>query len=251
MFTRLVASPLTQPLPLPLRIALVMLLVLAIVGLVWTLRKPARRQRIWFWSRRFRWNRRRTQAVVALTLACLLITSPPGLALATHTLTNQIPADSGAKADAIVVLGRGTRFMYDRSAITAALWQGKRAPRIFVSGRGDAIWLAAQLLDNGIPSTAIEGENCSLTTEENAQFTAETLLPQGMKQIILVTDAPHMLRSRLTFESLGFQVIAHPSTLPADLSYRENIELVVREYAGILSYVLRGRFHERETTEAV
>ncbi|PSB25158.1 YdcF family protein [Stenomitos frigidus] len=248
-FTWLISGRLTQPLPLSVRITLLALLVLVVVGLVWALRKPSQRQRIRLWSRRLRWYRRRTHVVVALTLACLLITSPPGLALVTHALTSQIPADSGAKAEAIVVLGRGARFMNDRVDVTAALWQAKRAPLIFVSGRGDAKRITRQLLEKGIPSDVLDGENCSLTTEENAQFTADLLIPKGMKQIILVTDAPHMLRSRLTFQSLGFDVIAHPNDLPSNLGYREHIELVAREYGGILSYVLRGRFHEREAAE--
>ena len=164
----------------------------------------------------------------------------------TQALTSQVPADSGAKADAIVVLGRGQRFMDDRIEATAALWQASRAPRIFVSGRGDSKPIVHQLLEKGIPDNVVAGENCSLTTEENARFTADLLLPQGVKQIILVTDSPHMLRSRLTFQSYGFEVISYPNALPPDLGYRERLELVVREYGGILSYVLRGRFNERE-----
>jgi uncharacterized SAM-binding protein YcdF (DUF218 family) len=245
-FTWLISNRLTQPLPLSVRIALLTLLVLMVVWLVWLLRQPSQRKRMRLWLRRFHWNRQRTRVVVLLTLACLLVTSPPGLALATQALTSQIPADSGAKADAIVVLGRGRRLMYDRADVTAALWRAKRAPRLFVSGRGDAKRIARQLLEMGIPSDAIEGENCSLTTEENAQFTADLLMPKGVKQIILVTDMPHMLRSSLTFQSLGFEVIAHPNDVPSNLGYRESMELVVREYGGILSYILRGRFHERE-----
>ena len=245
-FTWLISNRLTQPLPLPVRIALLTLLVLLVVWFVWRLRQPSQRQRMRLWLRWFYWNRQRTRVVVVLTLACLLVTSPPGLALATQALVSQIPADSGSKADAIVVLGRGWRLMSDRIDATAALWQAARAPRIFVSGRGDAKWIVHQLLEKGIPSDVVGGENCSLTTEENAQFTADLLLPKGVKQIILVTDMPHMLRSSLTFRSLGFEVVAHPNDVPSNLSYRENMELVVREYGGILSYVLRGRFHERE-----
>ncbi|MBW4582875.1 MAG: YdcF family protein [Tildeniella nuda ZEHNDER 1965/U140] len=246
MFTQVISKRLTQPLSLPVRLTLLALLVLAVVWLVWMLRQPSQRQRLQQWCRQCRWNRRRTQVVITLTLACLLITSPPGLALATQTLTSQIPADSGAQADAIVVLGRGWRFMSDRLDATFALWQAKRAPRIFVSGRGDAKWLVYQLLKKGIPSDAISGENCSLTTEENAQFTADLLLPQSVKHIILVTDSPHMLRSRLTFQSLGFEVIAHPNAVPSDLGYRERLNIIAREYGGLLSYVLKGRFGERE-----
>jgi len=248
MFTGLISGRLTQSLSLSVRIALLMLLVLLIIGAAAALRKPSRQQRIRLWCRRFRWNRRRTHIVVALTVACLLVTSPPGLALVTQALTIQIPSDSGVKADAIVVLGRGPRLMYDRINATVALWQSHRAPRIFVSGRGDAPEIIDQLLERGIPRNAVDGENCSLTTEENAQFTADLIMPQGVKRIILVTDSPHMLRSRLTFQSLGFEVVSYPNDLPSNLGYRKQMELVVREYGGMLTYLLRGRFHEREAT---
>jgi uncharacterized SAM-binding protein YcdF (DUF218 family) len=246
MLTQLISKRMTQPLSLPTRLALLGLLLLAVLWCVWLLRQPSKRAQIRRWSQRFRWNRRRTQIVVALTLTCLIVTSPPGLALATQALTSQIPADSGAKADAIVILGRGWHFMSDRVDATMTLWQTKRAPHIFVSGRGDARSLVRQLLEKGIPREAISGENCSLTTEENAQFTADLLLPQNVKRIILVTDSPHMLRSQLTFESLGFKVIAYPSSVPPNLGYRERLNIIAREYGGILSYVLKGRFSERE-----
>ena len=246
MLTQLISKRMTQPLSLPTRLALLGLLLLAVLWCVWLLRQPSKRAQIRRWSQRFRWNRRRTQIVVALTLTCLIVTSPPGLALATQALTSQIPADSGAKADAIVILGRGWHFMSDRVDATMTLWQAKRAPHIFVSGRGDARFLVRQLLEKGIPKEAISGENCSLTTEENAQFTADLLLPQNVKRIILVTDSPHMLRSQLTFESLGFKVIAYPSSVPPNLGYRERLNIIAREYGGILSYVLKGRFSERE-----
>ncbi len=246
VFTQLISRRLTQPLSFSTRVALLALLVLVVFWLVWLLRQPSRREQFRQWRRQFCWNRRRTQVIVALTLACLLITSPPGLALATQALTSQIPADSGANADAIVILGRGPRFMRDRVDATITLWQAQRAPHIFVSGRGDARFLVRQLLESGIPREAISGEDCSLTTEENAQFTADLLLPQNVKRILLVTDSPHMLRSQLTFESLGFEVIPYPSSVPPDLGYRERLNIVAREYGGMLSYVLKGRFGERE-----
>lgn len=246
--TWLISGRLTQPLSLSIRLALLALFLLGLILMFWALWQPAQRQRTRRWLQGWRWNRRRTKGVVVLTLVCLLVTSPPGLALVTTALTSQIPPDSGAKAEAIVVLGRGARFTFDRVNATAALWQANRAPRIFVSGRGDSKPIVRQLLAKGIPNAVINGENCSLTTEENARFTADLLLPQGIKQIILVTDYPHMLRSRLTFQSFGFEVISHPNALPPNMGYRERLELVVREYGGLLSYVIRGRFGEREST---
>ncbi|MBW4472249.1 MAG: YdcF family protein [Stenomitos rutilans HA7619-LM2] len=247
--TWLISGRLTQPLSLSIRLTLLAFFLVLLALAAWMLWQPPQRRWLQRQLRHWRWNRRRTQSVVVLTLICLLLTSPSGLALVTKALTSQIPPDSGAKADAIVVLGRGSRFMYDRIDATAALWQANRASRIFVSGRGDSKPIVRQLLAKGIPDTAIEGENCSLTTEENARFTANLLLPQSVKQIILVTDYPHMLRSRLTFQSYGFEVISHPNALPLGMGYRERLGVAVREYGGLLSYVIRGRFGERESTD--
>jgi hypothetical protein len=43
------------------------------------------------------------------------------------------------------VLGRGPRLEADRLEVAAALWRIKRAPRIFVSGRGDAVRMFMEL----------------------------------------------------------------------------------------------------------
>ncbi len=241
-------SRLTQSLSPSVRITLISLLVLGAVCLFWIGQKPSVQKQVQVWLRHFRWNRRRTKALVVVTVLCLLVTSPPGILLLTQALTSQVPADSGAKADAIVVLGRGWRFMGDRIDVAATLWQEKRAPQIFVSGAGDAKWIVRQLVEKGVPRTAIRGENCSKTTAENAQYTADLLKPKSVKQIILVTDAPHMVRSRLTFQAVGFEVIPHTNALPDNLGYRENAAIIFREYAGMLNYVITGRFNDRDPT---
>lgn len=196
--------------------------------------------------RPFRWRRWWTSAAVCSTLLALLITSPPGLALASRGLTSLIPPDSGESADAIVVLGRGWQARRDRADLAAALWQAQRAPKIFVSGHDDAMPIGHLIEQQGVPAQAIDGEDCSRTTEENAQFTASLLQQQGVKRILLVTDAPHMPRSFLTFQSLGFEVIPHETGIPANISYKEKARLVLSEYIGLLVYGVKGRFFERE-----
>lgn len=51
-----------------------------------------------------------------------------------------------------------------------------------------------------------------------------------------------MLRSLLTFESVGFEVTPIPSPLPREIGRRGKATLVLREYAGLVTYGLRGRF---------
>ncbi|MBO3464480.1 YdcF family protein, partial [Aetokthonos hydrillicola] len=80
------------------------------------------------------------------------------------------------------------------------------------------------------------------TTQENALFTASILQPRQVKQILLVTDSPHMLRSLLTFRRLGFDVIPHISPIPPKLTPTKTAMLVFYEYMGLVSYGLEGRF---------
>lgn len=57
-------------------------------------------------------------------------------------------------------------------------------------------------------------EDKSLDTHQNAQFSAQLLHAQGIKKIVLVTDAWHMSRSVLAFEQFGFTVLAAPTEFP-------------------------------------
>ncbi|HEY9698576.1 MAG TPA: YdcF family protein [Trichocoleus sp.] len=180
-----------------------------------------------------------------LLLVYLLVGSPIALAPGNQILTRFLPEDPGTKTDAIVVLGRGSELRQERVQIASQLWQAKRAPFIFASGSGDAIEIVDSLKQSGIPPQAIDGEPCSRTTEENAQFTAALLQPRGVKRILLVTDPPHMLRSFLTYRSLGFEVIPHLNPLPSQLAERKEAFLLVREYFGLMSYGLKGRFFRR------
>ncbi len=53
-------------------------------------------------------------------------------------------------------------------------------------------------------------EGQSLTTWENAQATARMLAPLGIKRVVLVTQASHMLRARWCFQQAGFEVVMAP-----------------------------------------
>lgn len=151
--------------------------------------------------------------------------------------------DSGATADAIVLLGRGGgEFFSGRVDLAVELWQAKRAPRIFVSGNVDAPSMVGQLKEKGIPPSMVDGENCSLTTAENAAFTAAILQSQGFKKIILITDEPHMLRSMLVFRAFDFAVIPRTTPLPSYFNFRESAFLTFREYVGAATYAVQGLF---------
>jgi uncharacterized SAM-binding protein YcdF (DUF218 family) len=200
-----------------------------------------------------KWRFKRTLSVrsllkleLGLLVLSLALLSPWGVALASRGLVMMIPPDTGAPMDAIVVLGRGAVLQKDRVDVAASLWQAQRAPLIFASGIGDAPIILEELHNQGIPEAALDGEGCSLTTEENAQFTAAALRPKGIQRILLVTDAPHMLRSLLTFQSFGFQVTPHIANLPT-LTRKQRTVMVFGEYGGLVNYGLRGRFFGRSS----
>lgn len=239
-FTWRLTNQLTPLLPVAIKLAWILLVIQAMIWLVGRSR-PTKLRRLQQLQRQG-WMK----LITGLTIVMVLVTSPLSVLFGSKVLVHLLPADLGQPADAIVVLGRGNQMLEDRVQAAAALWQAHRAPKIFASGRGDAQPIIDQLQRRGVSPEALNGEGCSATTEENARFTAAMLLPQGVKRIVLVTDAPHMLRSFLTFRSLGFDVIPHVSSLPTTISYRQKSVLVFREYGGLASYFLKGRFRDRQ-----
>ncbi len=195
--------------------------------------------------RSWRWKRQISSLGLLLFLSYSLLASPIAVHLGNRLLLGLLPQDTGHKADAIVILGRGPDLRRDRIQAAAQLWQSGRAPVVFVSGAGDAEPIAQALAHAGLPDRAIEGEPCSRTTEENAKFTAAFLKSQNKQRILLVTDWPHMLRSVLTFRSFGLTVIPHPTAFPAQYQTRKQAFLILREYLGLASYGLLGRFEPR------
>ncbi len=198
---------------------------------------------LWTLSRR-RWRKPIAWAVGLVLVGYLFIISPIFTRLGTHFLVSSLPADTGEKADAIVVLGRGQEQNPTRANVVGELWKSKRAPLIFPSGRKDAL-IIADLIRQDFPGSAIAGEPCSLTTDQNAEFTAALLRPQGIKKIILVTDPPHIWRSLLTFESFGFEVIPHVAPLSEETVPTKKRFLVMREMIGFVSYKIMGRYATR------
>lgn len=163
-----------------------------------------------------------------------------------YALPAFVPADTGEPADAIVVLGRGRLLRAGRQQKVVELLEAGRAPFIFISGKGDAPYIARALeTEYGLPPAVLDGEACSRTTAENGQYTAQVLMPQDVKRILLVTDPLQMLRASLILRSLGFEVDHHPSPLPAKVSrYRRQV-LAAREAVGFTTYWLSGRFRPK------
>lgn len=185
-----------------------------------------------------------------LGVAYGVLISPVGAVITTEGLGLFLEADVGQPADAIVVLGRGPLAEQERALAAVELWQGKRAPIILMTGRGEAPRLSEQITFSGVPTAVQLIENQARTTEENAQFSYPLLQAAGVRRLILITDQPHMLRSVLTFQSFGFQVTPFPVNVPPSLPAIERTALALREYLGIASYAIVGRFQSRSAAVA-
>jgi uncharacterized SAM-binding protein YcdF (DUF218 family) len=153
-----------------------------------------------------------------------------------------LTADSGpVTADALVLLGGGSRERWER---TAELFKEHAAPRIIVSGAGDCEINRHLLVAAGVPAQAIEVENKSKTTKENAQFTIQLLHEQKLKRVILVTSWYHSRRALACFrhEAPDITFFSRPSyfaSARADWSHNRIGHRVRLEYVKLLGYWIR------------
>ncbi|WP_168192402.1 YdcF family protein [Chroococcidiopsis sp. TS-821] len=191
---------------------------------------------LWFITRKWRRNQKWMLPAVATLVFSLIAV---GLLSTVVVKGLFLPADPGTSVDAIVILGRGRALRMERARVATQLWQAARAPVIFVSGRGDALPIIELLIDQGVPRNVIDGENCSLTTKENAIFSAAILQQQNVQRILLVTDSPHMWRSLIEFRAYGFTVIPRTSDLSDEWSLPQKAYVALRESVGLPWYLLR------------
>ena len=108
-----------------------------------------------------------------------------------------LTVDSGpVTADVIIVIGGGS---HERPLRAAQLFQQHAAARVLITGAGDDGINRQLLLANGVPARAIEVENKSATTRENAEFTIQRLRAEKIHSAILVTSWYHARRAEKTF----------------------------------------------------
>lgn len=183
------------------------------------------------------------------------------------------------KADAIVVLGGGTRPRIaprpwyevneagNRILYGSWLYKQGKAPFLVVTG-GRADWygeggnpesedMAAIAQAMGVPTSAIIQESQSFNTHDNAVNTKQILDKRGINKILLVTSALHMPRSMEIFRKIGLESIAAPTDflsvnnennkgwatvleLLPSADALKNTTNTIKEYIGLFVYRLAG-----------
>ena len=146
--------------------------------------------------------------------------------------------DGPVKADVVVVLGGGS---HDRPERAAALFKEHAAPWILISGLGDCKIYRRALMAAGVPSRAIQMEDQSRTSKENAIFAVKLLRARRAHHVIIVTSWYHSRRALACFEHYGpeMQFYSRPSYLGyarADWSRNKLAHRIYLEYFKLLGY---------------
>lgn len=187
-----------------------MILCLAMVGMISSIKRALRSQRLW----------RGVRLLLGLWLVSVVV-------LVTAILIYS-GSDQAQEADVIVVLGAGLNrddrpgpALIRRAAQGAALWQEGTAPRIICSGgyglnrsRSEADACAERLRGAGVPDSAILLEDRSRSTEENALYTRELMQANGWQTAVIVSDGYHLLRAHWIFNSAGITNYPSPAETP-------------------------------------
>src|SRR5688572_1997964 len=79
----------------------------------------------------------------------------------------------------------------------------------------EAVAMAEALVARGVMRERIVLELLSLSTVENARFSAELLRAAGVRRAAIVTCDWHVQRALRSFEAFGIEAVAWPATSPA------------------------------------
>lgn len=223
---------------------------------------------------RKRWPRAGIWLALASLCILALLSTRPGALLFVQPLEQRHPALAlpyQGKAQAIVVLGGGRlanapefadrdspgNATLRRLRYAASLQRATGLPLLVTGGspegahEAEAAIMARVLHDEfGVPVRWEEG--ASDNTADNARLTAQLLAREGIRDVLLVTDAMHMPRAVAIFGRTSLRVTPAPTAfvstapaLPADYVPRAQWLLqssyAMHEWVGIFWYWLRHR----------
>ena len=160
--------------------------------------------------------------------------------------------DATLSPDTIVRCLHATR-LYHRGPPCPILVSGGK-PRADMPGPTLAVAMQEFLIATGIPDENVWLEETSRDTYENAERCATLLAERGIDQVVLVTQAVHMLRAEACFRKVGLKVIpapcaflttSAPTRLPdallPSMEPLRGLQTAFHEWLGLTWYWLRGR----------
>lgn len=212
------------------------------------------------------------RASILLGIVLYIITIRPTVDLTAKLVENRVqPAASEEieKGEAYVVLGGGItektpvgNIASETASVrlmNAAILYNSHPKKIYITGGKVTNQQVSEssvykniLIGLNIPDSDILTEERSRTTMENARYTSELLKKSNIKNIVLVTSASHMTRSKMTFEKQGFNVIPAPCGYIQNYKNYNILDFIPRsdnlsyfmrliwELAGIVYYGIRG-----------
>jgi uncharacterized SAM-binding protein YcdF (DUF218 family) len=135
----------------------------------------------------------------------------------------------------MVVLGGGYGERPDRAA---ELFKAGVAPKIILTGAGDAVDNKRLLVNRGVPAEAIQLEAASKSTKQNAQFTIPLLRAADAHRVILVTSWYHSRRSLNCFRHYApdIQFYSRQAGPGPNETTRQFTRYVISEYIKAAGY---------------
>ena len=186
---------------------------------------------VYFWKKRGLRRAAGAAAVTALLLYLLSIGAVADRLMGGLERTYEVP--EAPQGDVIVMLGGGAIADVQDVDGVGMLAQSPSS-RLLTTLRLYQRHHLPVLLSLGVPDAMIYVERRSLTTGQNARYSAEILRQEGFTHPILVTSAFHLSRAVLNFEHEGIAVTPYP----ADFWVSGNPQLYLIKFAPNASALL-------------